>query len=163
MIKVYPGLHVGSAEDYEGTVRGQQDWRVVQACKEPYHRVALEYLTAAAPKDHPEYLYAFRDNRLILNLVDAPNPKLYSAEIMDVALNFISDALGDSHPVLVHCNLGMSRGPGIALLYLASRQRAIPAESYALARSAFIKLYPPYSPSRGMEGFLIQNWEGFCS
>lgn len=43
MIEVYPKLFVGNQQDYDLTVKTQADWRVVHACKEPYHRQALGY------------------------------------------------------------------------------------------------------------------------
>ena len=47
------------------------------------HRDALGYSGKAAPKGHPEYLLARRENRLILNLVDANDPRLFAKEIID--------------------------------------------------------------------------------
>jgi hypothetical protein len=74
MKEIHPHLFVGSEQDYESVVSKQAGWRVVHACKEPYHRRALGYSGRAAPKTHPEYLIARRGDRLILNLVDAPDP-----------------------------------------------------------------------------------------
>ena len=85
MKEIFPNLFIGNQDDYESLVRLQDGWKVVHACKEPYHRRALGYSTRGAPKDHPEYLIAFRDNELILNMVDAadvsyiPKEKLPSA------------------------------------------------------------------------------------
>lgn len=72
MIEVKSNLFVGSQDD-EAAIRGQGGWFVVHACKEPYHRQALGYSGRGAPKDHPEYLIARREGRLILNLVDVDN------------------------------------------------------------------------------------------
>ncbi|MBA2116847.1 hypothetical protein HOV93_40400 [Planctomycetes bacterium FF15] len=77
MIQIHQFLHVGSEHDYEKVVRHRPDWRVVHACKDPYHRQALGYSGRDAPKSHPEYLIARREHRLILNLVDAPAPRLH--------------------------------------------------------------------------------------
>lgn len=71
MIERYSDLFVGNQDDYESNVKYKANWAVVHACKEPYHRLALGYSSKAAPKNHPEYLFAKRTNRLILNLVDA--------------------------------------------------------------------------------------------
>ena len=65
---------IGVVDDYESQVKGQEGWLVVHACKELYHRRELGYRSNGAPKKHPEYLMARRENRLILDLVDAPNP-----------------------------------------------------------------------------------------
>src|ERR1035437_3624457 len=116
MIEVLSNLFVGSQDD-EVSIHGQSGWFVVHACKEPYHRQALGYSGRAAPKNHPEYLIARRDNRLVLNLVDADDPAYIPAEIMDVAVTFIHEHLSAGRRVLVHCNQGLSRSPAIAMLY----------------------------------------------
>lgn len=162
MIEVYPNLYVGDAEDYETQVKRLDGWGIVQACKEPYHRAALGYTGRSAPKEHPEYLFAKRGNRLILNLVDAADPAYFSTIIMDCALDFIGDSLQNGLRALVHCNQGRSRSAGIALLYLAARARAVPVTSFEEAEAAFISLYPPYEPSTGMRGFLKLNWSHYC-
>jgi len=162
MIEVMEDLFVGDDEDYKSHVRGCPGWRVVHACKEPYHRNALGYSGRGAPKHHPEYLIAIRDDQLILNLVDAPNPAFFSTEIFDAALKFIRENLQEGFKVLVHCNEGHSRGPGIALLYLAAIAKVISVDSYESAEGEFRRLYPGYSPSRGVRGFLSNNWCRYC-
>jgi predicted protein tyrosine phosphatase len=144
-------------------VKHQDGWRIVQACKEPYHRRELGYRTRGAPKSHPEYLIARRGHRLILNLVDAPDPAYIPKEIVDAALEFIDDGLRSGLQVLVHCNLGESRSPGIGLLYLAVFTDAIPSGSLEKAESAFRDIYPEYKPSLGIRGFLNQHWREYCA
>jgi len=116
MIEVSPNLFVGSAADYEFKVRDQAGWCVVHACKEPYHRQALGYSGRAAPSSHPEYLVARRGDRLILNFVDASDPKYVPRELVDAALEFMHARLAEDSRVLVHCNQGESRAPTLALL-----------------------------------------------
>jgi predicted protein tyrosine phosphatase len=160
MIEIYPNLFVGNADDYELQVKGQTDWAVVHACKEPYHRRELGYTSRGAPKNHPEYLIARRGNRLILNLVDANDPNYIPKEIIDAALDFIKDGLGKSQKVLVHCNQGESRSPSIGMLYLATNTEKLPKE-FTEAEQSFRQIYPMYNPSEGMRGFLIRNWSGY--
>jgi hypothetical protein len=38
MIEIYTNLFIGNEQDYELRVKNQPEWRVVHACKEPYHR-----------------------------------------------------------------------------------------------------------------------------
>jgi hypothetical protein len=90
MTEIHKNLYVGNETDYELKVINQDGWNVIHACKEPYHRQALSYSGRGAPKDHPEYLMAKRENRLILNLVDVENPAYIAKEIMDEALQFIA-------------------------------------------------------------------------
>ncbi len=160
MIEIFPNLFIGTEQDYEYQVKGQPDWMVVHTCKEPYHRRELGYTSRGAPKGHPEYLIARRGNRLILNLVDAPDPAYIPKEIIDAALEFIRKGLSESHKVLVHCNLGESRSPSIGLLYLATHTDKLPKE-FATAEQSFRQIYPPYNPSSGMRGFLVKNWDSY--
>ena len=162
MIEVIPNLFIGTEEDYELHVKGKTDWVVVHACKEPYHRRALGYTSRGAPKDHPEYLIARRTNSLILNLVDSPDPSYIPKTIIDTAIQYIHEALGRSHKVLVHCNMGESRSPSIGLLYLAKYTDKVPKE-FAMAEQAFREIYPYYRPSTGVRGFLFRNWDSYLS
>ena len=160
MREVIQNLFVGNEVDYETKVRNDDSWAVVQACKEPYHRQALGYKRLGAPKDHPEYLIARRDNRLILNIVDADNPAYIPKEIIDAALLFISEQLSLGKKVLVHCNQGASRSAGIALLYLAKNGH-IQNDSLASAEKNFKQIYPACSMAGGIRGFLQQNWSSY--
>ena len=154
MIEIWPGLHIGSQRDYEGYVRAQPDWRVVHACKEPYHRQALGYTGRAVRKTHPEYLIARRGSRLMLNIVDAADPAYIPKELIDAALEFIQISLCDGANVLVHCNEGCSRAPSIGLLYLLAYTDQIRRDSVDATVDAFRALYPPYAPATGVAGFI---------
>ncbi len=162
MIEVYNGLFVGNERDYEGDVRGQPNWRVVHACKEPYHRRELGYSGRAASKTHPEYLFARRGDRLILNLVDAPDPTYIPKEVVDAALDFIDLSLNETRRVLVHCNEGGSRAPSIAFLYLVARTERFVALGEQAALTEFRSLYPAFNPAAGMLGFIRANFPSYC-
>jgi len=161
LIEIHPNLYVGHQGDYEYQVKGQDGWAVVHACKEPYHRQLLGYTGRGAPKDHPEYFYAERGNRLYLNLVDAPNPAYIPKEIIDKAITFIHEKLSEGLKVLVHCNQGESRGPGIGFLYLLSHTEALPKTSIEEALAAFRKIYPAFRPSGGISGFIAAHWREY--
>jgi Dual specificity phosphatase, catalytic domain. len=162
MIEIHPNLFIGNEYDYESRVRNEPGWCVVHACKEPYHREALGYSGKAAPKNHPKYLIARRGNRLILNLVDAPDPAFIPNEIIDAALEFISTSLHAGNRVLVHCNEGCSRSAGIGLLYLAKNTDNVPKDNFLAAEAVFRSIYPPYTPKSGMRGFMMSNWCNYC-
>jgi len=157
MTEIHPNLFIGNENDYEFKVKNQIGWSVIHACKEPYHRQELGYSGKGAPKDHPEYLIAKRGNRLILNLVDAKDPAYISKVIIDVALSFIDEQLSKGQEVLVHSNQGMSRSPGIGLLYLA-KVGVINNSSFEEALSEFKEIYPGINMAGGMHGFLVGNW-----
>ena len=161
MIEIYPNLFIGDQSAYENQVRGQEGWVIVHACKYPYHRDLLGYSGRGAPKSHPEYLIAIRAHRLYLNLIDPPNPDYIPREIIDAALEFIDKGLKDGKKVLVHCNQGESRSPGIVLLYLAIHTDLLNKESLNNAEIDFRKIYPSYNPSEGIRGFLEINWNEY--
>ncbi len=158
MIEVHPSLFVGSQMDYESQVGTANNWAIVHACKEPYHRQALGYSGRAAAKTHPEYLVVRRDNRLILNLVDVDDPAYIPDEIMDTSVAFIHERLNAGQRVLVHCNQGLSRSPSIAMLYLGTHTERLPRNSFEQAFTTFREIYPPFSPAAGVLGFLRRRW-----
>ena len=119
MIEIMHNLFIGSQSDYENIVKYESGWYVIHACKEPYHRQALGYSGRAVSKDHPEYLMAERENRLILNLVDVADPAYIAKIIIDKAIGCIAGHINEMK-VLVHCNQGASRSATIGLLYLHS-------------------------------------------
>ncbi len=162
MIEVSPGLFVGSEEDYARSVSGREEWCVVHACKEPYHRRALGYSGRAAPKGDPEYLVARRGNRLCLNFIDAPDPRYVPGEMVDEALAFMNVHLASGSPVLIHCNQGMSRAPTLALLYLARFTSELPPEIDA-AVAEFTRRYPQYRPAGGVWGYVVANWSRYSA
>lgn len=162
MIEIYPNLFIGNEMDYEKDVKFKNGWNVVHACKEPYHRKLLGYSGRGAPKDHPEYLFAERENRIYLNLVDAPSPDYIPKEIIDKALEFISKSLESDKCCLVHCNQGESRSTIIGLLYLA-KIGFFKNKDFINAEKEFISIYPNYNPKTGTRGFAEKNWEIYYS
>ncbi len=160
MIEIYSNLFIGNELDYETNVKQQNGWIVVHACKEPYHRQALGYSGRACSKEHPEYLFALRDHRLILNLVDVENPSWVSPIIVDEAIKFIDSGLKKGLKVLVHCNQGMSRSAGLGLLYLAYIGQFHNMDFFS-AEEEYRKLYPPYNPAGGIRGYCEENWSKY--
>lgn len=168
MKEIIEGLFVGNENDafnmeteYISGVEVAQPtngFAVCHACKEPFHRQLLGYTTKGAPKDHPEYLYAERENRLFMNIVDAPKSIFFDKGMIDKALDFIHEKLNQGLKVLVHCNEGFSRSPSIALLYLI-KHNLIDGDTLEDAEAEFLKLYPEYNTGTGMRSFVKENWD----
>lgn len=161
MIDLLPNLSVGTADEYENVISKLDGYSIVHACKEPYHRRLLGYTTQGAPKEHPEYLWAIRGDRLYLNLVDAPKVEFIPKEVIETALDFIDAELLEGKKVFLHCNQGESRAPSIALLHLYKTGVLKGSSSEVLDQ--FTKLYPNYAPGQGMLDFVvnyIQNGGG---
>src|SRR5664280_1642667 len=114
-----PGLFVGTQEDYESVARHEDGWWVVHACKDPYHRQLLGYTGRGAPKGPNYYRVRHRPDTLTLNMVDVEDPSFISQEeLIDPCLDFIQEGLNKGMKVLIHCNQGESRAPGICMLCL---------------------------------------------
>lgn len=145
MTEVFPNLFVGGESDL--ALIGP-DWFVVHAAKEPWHRQAVGYSGPRAPAG-PEYLFALRGNELSLNLVDADSAAFISDELIDRACDFISDKI-QLGPVLVHCNRGNSRGPGVALLWLLKTHHVVGVG----ALDGFREIYRRFNPARGMADYI---------
>jgi len=158
VIEVHPNLWIGSGADYN-SVALDENWAIVSAAKEPWHRDALGYTGQAAPKSHPEYLMARRGRRLICNLVDAPHHSYFSKAIVNAAIKFVADYLAVGCKVLIHCNEGRSRSCLIGMLYLASI-KALP-EGFEDAQNKFRALYHPYNPGDGARSFLSIHYAGY--
>lgn len=128
------------------------------AAKEPFHRNAIGYTGRACSKDHPEYLYAFRGNKLILNLVDAPKSIFFDKNLIDLALEFMACKYGNGKKILIVCNKGESRSASLALLFLIKND-LIKGDTLEDVEAEFLKLYPKYNPGAGMRGFVKENFE----
>lgn len=156
MIEIHPNLFVGSSEDVPH-VLSDPNWYVVHAAKFPWHRQAVGYAGPAAPKGHPEYLYALRDRSIALNLVDAPDPGYIPEELVRAALLAITVNIEKSK-VLVHCNQGLSRSPTLALLWMRKHTNTFADMSHAEAVEKFRAIYPDYAPAAGMDGYAEAHW-----
>ena len=157
MIKIHDNLFIGNDSDcfYDN----KEDWVVVHACKHPCHQRAVGY-RGNLNKNHPNYLILEEEKHLYLNMVDM-NTMLsheYTEPIVKAALNFIERNI-NSKNVLIHCNLGRSRSPALAMLFLAKRKNILPKDSYKEAKREFMKLFPNYVPGIGIDSYLSKYWD----
>lgn len=163
MKEIIPGLSVGDGGSFE-LVKDNPSWFIISAAKEPWHRQALGYTGRAAPKEHPEYLAAYRTRHMIMNLVDPNDAKWIPHELVDAAIDEIAAKLEDGFEVLVHCNQGESRAPSIALLYLLTegREEFNGCENGDEVMDVFRQeFYEDYNPSDGFAQFIRGNWQTF--
>lgn len=148
-------IYVGTRADIR--VRLDPAWAVVNTAKTVH--VEVMGWGNAPPRDHPNYL-AFEDGQFLsFNWVDGP-ARLYEwsgPEAFTRALDFI-DAWRETKSILINCDLGQSRSPTVALLYLAKRLGVLPSDSFESARENFIVLYPGYAPN-GIAEFVARNWD----
>jgi hypothetical protein len=164
MREISPSLFIGTQADYESVVKPQDGWWVVHACKDPYHRQLLGYKGRGAPKGPHYFRVRHRPDVLTLNMVDVEDPAYVSKEeLIDPCLDFIHEGLGGGNKVLVHCNQGESRAPGIGMLYLITYTDVLPRTTFPEAEQAFLQLYPGYNPKGGIRGFIRGNWEYYTT
>lgn len=158
MKEIAKGLYVSNQEDYENGNFDPEWWSFLLVAKEPFHRSAVGYTGRALDKNHPEYLMARRDNKLILNMVDAPKSFFFSKDLIDKGLRFIGEELRKGQKVGIVCNVGESRSATMALLWLV-RTKAIDVKTLVDAEAEFLKLYPNYNPGAGIRDFIKENWD----
>lgn len=148
MTEVHSNLFVGN--DYDARfLSGRAGWSFVHAAKEPWHRQAVGYRGALA-QDHPSYYFHRIGNELSLNIVDSPERRYFHDAPVNEGVQFIAERLAAGDRVLVHCNKGQSRGPGLALLYLSRHGLCESIEQ-------FRAVYPAFSPSAGMAGYIAEK------
>ncbi|MCE7039237.1 hypothetical protein [Dyadobacter sp. CY312] len=155
MLNVSEGINVGTEHDCRSVVDG--NFAVIHACKIPCHCAGVGY-TGNLDKDHPEYLVSEKDNHLYLNIIDAAFPlsPKFGDPMFRAAFRFLEKS-SKTKEVLIHCNQGHSRGPSIALAYMA-KMDLIENQTYAAATEDFKKIYPDYEPGKGVVHYLENNW-----
>jgi hypothetical protein len=127
----------------------------VHACKNPCYMRKC----GVKSKDDLNYLHFIDGKNLYLNIIDPPVP-LFMIQTFKIFLSFAAMSLADGQSHLrIHCNLGLSRAPSLALLYLAKRAGMISNKSYDDARYDFESVYTDYKPGLGIQTFLRDNWQ----
>lgn len=156
MQELYERLFVGSEWHCRS---GDSEWAVVHACKSPCHQRAVGY-QGSLRSNHPNYLVLEEENNLYLNIVDPPQP-LFMPPLFTAFLSFAKKEWEKTKKVLIHCNQGESRAPSLALLFLAKYAKAIAGDSYEMAKSNFVSIFPSYRPGQGIQIYLSKHWDEF--
>lgn len=130
---------------------------VVHGAKTCHARI-LNY-KGSLPNTHAYYLLYPQPYSLYMNLVDAPIP-LFMPESFKGFLDWCMKHVEAGRPILIHCNLGNSRAPSLALVLLSKGTHLITGTSFEAAREEFMEKYlPTYVPGQGITIFLQQNWK----
>jgi len=153
MLQVFERLWVGNEQSCRA---GAADWSVVHACKSPCHQHAVGY-RGSLQNTHPNYLSLRRDHDLFLNMIDPSRP-MFMPPTFTAFLAFAEQEWTAGQNMLIHCNLGESRAPSLALLFLAKRRGILADASYAAARTGFEALYPVYRPGQGIQAYFAEKW-----
>lgn len=156
MVEVHARLFVGTEADCR---RGDDEWAVVHACKIPCHQRAVGY-RGSLSRAHPHYLVLESAHDLYLNIIDPPQP-LFMRPLFTEFMRFAANHWDAGQNLLIHCNLGESRAPSLALLFLAKHIHQLEDSSFDAARQGFLRIFPHYMPGRGIQTYLRQHWGEF--
>lgn len=170
MKQIIPHLYVCSIVDYEALGPAILRYSVLGCAKEPLHRRFAKldgasedgYTTRSMDKSETEYLYAERSHALYLNMVDAREPRFFSKELFDKALDFIDKEIKDGRDVLIVCNKGESRSPTIAMLYLVKNGELKDIEFFdELTMKFAVRYYSEYKPGLGIYLAAQNYWKEY--
>jgi hypothetical protein len=161
MEKILDNLFIGNQQDYENKFF-DDTFSFCLAAKNPWHKEALGYTGKSASKEHPEYLWAYRDrgSKLILNMVDANSSLFFDKNMINEALNFIEEELFKGKNVLICCNAGQSRSASLGLLFLI-KQGHIKGETLTDCEAEYLAIYPQYNPGNGIREFVKMNFSEY--
>lgn len=160
LIKINDKIHIG--DNYSCFYEDKDGWAVIHACKSPCHQKAVGYNGSLSP-NHPNYLIKECGNHLYLNMVDMNKlMHQFTEPIIKKAMGFMKDKV-ENNNILIHCNVGLSRSPALALVFLAKVSEEISNDSYDNAKKDFIKLYPSYQPGMGVDNYLREHWKDLNS
>ena len=149
-IMVHDGLFVGPGADtykFAGSILhcARDPW-FVEACKSFVMPISYTFPSCHNTVVQPCY------NEMALNMVDAAEPHYFSDEMVNAGLEFITERLAEGDPVLVHCNMGISRSPSMAFLWMF--EHGFLDDEFRHALPQFKTIYPNYCPGNGIWQYL---------
>lgn len=147
-------------KEYENIKESNTDVSALLCAKNPFHKEIVGYV-GNCPKDHPEYLMAYRHDEhiLALNMVDAPCKKFFSDKMIYAGLDFIQAELAQGRDVVVVCNKGESRSATICLMYMMAHGDFDNSMTHEEAFSEFKKIAPDWKPGEGILQYCIEFWD----
>jgi hypothetical protein len=148
-VMVHYGLFVGSAADtykFSGSI--------LHCAKDPWYiesrrRVFQRNWDGTCPKlQCNDTVIQIQYNEMALNMVDAEHPKYFSDEMVNAGLDFITERFAEGDAVLCHCNMGVSRSPSIAMLWMF--EHGFLDNEFRYAVPQFKDLYKNWMPANGV-------------
>lgn len=91
-------------------------------------------------------------NELALNMVDADKVGYFPDEMINAGLDFITERFAEGDPVLVHCNMGISRSPSMAFLWMF--EHGFLDDEFRYAVPQFKEIYRDWCPGSGVWNYL---------
>lgn len=166
MRKVYThecsNLYFCNQEEYEDFIANNDCWCTwfLLCAKNPFHKDIVGY-DRNCPKDHKEYLYAYRpmQHLMALNMIDAPTPNFFADKMIDEGLSFIGDSLCNGNDVIVVCNQGESRSPTMCLMFMMAMKQFPYNNSWGQVAKKFLEIAPEWMPNAGISEYARMFWE----
>jgi hypothetical protein len=151
---VHYGLFVGSAADtykFSGSI--------LHCAKDPWFIQAIN--RPGITQNHPTNpnVIQIQYNEMALNMVDAEHPKYFSDEMVNAGLDFITERFAEGDAVLCHCNMGVSRSPSIAMLWMF--EHGFLDNEFRYAVPQFKDLYKNWMPANGVWQYLKARCEKY--
>lgn len=124
MEKVSERIYVGNAAQADFLLNVQSEKFAFLHCAKTYHQKLLNY-RGNLNSSNENYLLYIRGNRAALNLVDmnyiGDTYFDVTRDAFEKAFAFLDQQLEQGKSIFIHCDQGESRGPFVALLYIASK------------------------------------------
>lgn len=164
MNKVYEynnnSLYFTNADEYDRVVKDCPGLSALLCAKNPYHKEIVGY-ERNCPKDHPEYLVAYRpkEHIMALNMVDSPKPEFFSDKMVLAGIDFIQNELAQNNDVVVVCNQGESRSPTMCLIYLISIGAFEKSISHNELVNQFKEFAPEWNPRNGILEYALDYFD----
>lgn len=163
MYRILDNLYVGKANFAK--IARDAGFSILGACKYPLHQENARLMGhdkpgyLKIPQNEPEYLYAYRDHSLYLNLIDGDDWRWIADNMIDVAIQFIHSETSAGHKVFIACNSAESRSPSIAFMYMIDCGLFDECNSFEEAYKGFQRMYPFYAPQKGIADYTKNYFE----
>ena len=141
-VMVHDGIFIGNGYDAD---QHKFAGSVLHCAKDPWYVQAI-YVPPIIPN-----VKRIKYNEMALNMIDAHLPKFFSDEMVNAGLEFITERLAEE-PILVHCNMGLSRSPSMVFLWMF--EHGFLDDEFRYAMPQFKELYPSYCPANGIWQYL---------
>lgn len=156
-VQVFPGLFVGPAADiykFSGSI--------LHCARDPWFAQAMslppsESLFRDTTGKRVCLWVRMNPNEMALNMVDAADGKYFCDDLIDAGLNFITERFAETESVLVHCNMGISRSPSMAFLWMFEHGYLDDEFRYAVPQ--FREKYKDWCPGNGIWAYLKARCE----
>lgn len=164
-VKISPNIYLGNSLECKILEQSNSgNWAFLH-CTKTYHKKMLGY-SRSLDKNNPHYLFFKSKNEAALNLVDMDYKDDLFFEATKVAFEqafaFLDEQLEKGKKVFIHCNQGTSRGPSVAMLYLARNGKYQYAD-FETTTEIFKKTYPKYNknPNKQIYVMIKSFWNHF--